>query len=312
MKKTYTIIAALALAAAAYSQDGGNGLPPRLSSQADNLFQPSDCDEDGWLWFDTQDKIDRYVGAANNEDGAWQVGGKLVQLGTTNYSPYDECYALPDFEGVGTDGTIGSDGARTGGIAIQPSSANMTFNGGCVMFYLPTCKKFDMVLASESSIKVRLKANTTPDDAGLAYTDYRVVNAKYATVFGKLSGPGMKEWYDLQNLINGSDDLKFDTRQPMVALLENCASDTLYLQAVRIYTYEPSTLGIDEVAAPGLGINISRRAVTLTEPRDISVCTLAGAVVASAKAARTLSLASLPAGAYIVRAGDKSRKVVIR
>ena len=98
----------------------------------------------------------------------------------------------------------------------------------------------------------------------------------------------------------------------MVALLENCASDTLYLQAVRIYTYEPSTLGIDEVAAPGLGINISRRAVTLTEPRDISVCTLAGAVVASAKAARTLSLASLPAGAYIVRAGDKSRKVVIR
>lgn len=101
MKKTYTIIAALALAAAAYSQDGGNGLPPRLSPQADNLFQPSDCDEDGWLWFDTQDKIDRYVGAANNEDGAWQVGGKLVQLGTTNYSPYDECYALPDFEGVG-------------------------------------------------------------------------------------------------------------------------------------------------------------------------------------------------------------------
>ena len=52
--------------------------------------------------------------------------------------------------------------------------------------------------------------------------------------------------------------------------------------------------------------------MTLTEPRDISVCTLAGAVVAKAKAARTLSLASLPAGAYIVRAGDKSRKVVIR
>ena len=64
MKKTYTIIAALALAAAAYSQDGGNGLPPRLSPQADNLFQPSDCDEDGWLWFDTQDKIDRYVGSS--------------------------------------------------------------------------------------------------------------------------------------------------------------------------------------------------------------------------------------------------------
>ena len=26
-----------------------------------NLFTPADCDSNGWLWFDTQEKIDKYV-----------------------------------------------------------------------------------------------------------------------------------------------------------------------------------------------------------------------------------------------------------
>lgn len=298
MKKVYTFLAALAFATAANSQEN-------------NLFQASDCDADGWLWFDSQSKLDRYVGMANNEDGAWMPGGRLVQLGTTGYSPYAECFASADFAGIGTDGNKGTEGARRGGIAIMPSSGSMAFNGGCVLFYLPTCKRFDMVLASESSMKVRLKANATPDDAGLAYADYRVVNAKYSTVFGKLSGPGIKVWENIQDLTNGTDGLKFDTQAPMVALLENCSSDTLYLQAIRIYTYEPSTLGVAEVSAPGLGIDVSRRAVRLTEPRDISVYSATGAVVAQARAAVELSLAGLPAGVYFVKAGGKARKFVI-
>ena len=55
MKKivTLALLFAGAFTSAAYAQG--------------NLFTPADCDANGWLWFDTQAKIDKYVGEANSD-----------------------------------------------------------------------------------------------------------------------------------------------------------------------------------------------------------------------------------------------------
>lgn len=55
MKKSVTLalLFAGAFTSAAYAQG--------------NLFTPADCDSNGWLWFDTQEKIDKYVGDATSD-----------------------------------------------------------------------------------------------------------------------------------------------------------------------------------------------------------------------------------------------------
>ena len=41
-----------------------------MGSQAQeyNLFDAADCDAEGWLWLNTQEKIDKYVGLCNEDD----------------------------------------------------------------------------------------------------------------------------------------------------------------------------------------------------------------------------------------------------
>ena len=55
MKKSVTLalLFAGAFTSAAYAQG--------------NLFTPADCDSIGWLLFDTQEKIDKYVGDATSD-----------------------------------------------------------------------------------------------------------------------------------------------------------------------------------------------------------------------------------------------------
>ena len=50
------------------------------NAQEYNLFDPADVDANGWIWFDTQEKIDKYIGQANNEDGKIDPDGKIIQL----------------------------------------------------------------------------------------------------------------------------------------------------------------------------------------------------------------------------------------
>ena len=96
-----------------------------------NLFTPADCDSNGWLWFDTQEKIDKYVGDATSD--------KLIKSIPTMYQEevepdvFEPLYntTSPTVAGAGTDGylpgvdstgaAIGTD-AKKGAIVLAPAS----------------------------------------------------------------------------------------------------------------------------------------------------------------------------------------------
>ena len=89
------------------------------NAQEYNLFPAADVDENGWLWFDTQAKIDKYVGLCNEDDYTVDPNGKIIQMVFANITPdYPETTADPDAYGVGTDAEFGSDGAKKGAIII--------------------------------------------------------------------------------------------------------------------------------------------------------------------------------------------------
>jgi hypothetical protein len=70
-----------------------------------NLFDPADCDADGWLWLNTQEKIDRYVGNINEDAYTVDPNGKVIQLAFANITPdYPETVADPEAYGVDTQG----------------------------------------------------------------------------------------------------------------------------------------------------------------------------------------------------------------
>lgn len=65
------------------------------NAQEYNLFDPADVDANGWIWFDTQEKIDKYIGQANNEDGKIDPNGKIIQLICADFGDYEDSTADP-------------------------------------------------------------------------------------------------------------------------------------------------------------------------------------------------------------------------
>lgn len=80
------------------------------------------------------------------------------------------------------------------------------------------------------------------------------------------------------------------------------------------YTYDIEccdevTAGINDVNSDSQSIVRNGDTVTLSEPSDITVYSADGALVASAKASTSISLAGLAKGVYVVKAGQKTVKV---
>ena len=74
-----------------------------MQAQEYNLF--ADVDADGWLWFDSQEKIDKYVGICDENNYKVDPNGKVIQLVYADINPtYPSATADPYYIGVGADG----------------------------------------------------------------------------------------------------------------------------------------------------------------------------------------------------------------
>ena len=70
-----------------------------VQAQEYNLFY--DVDADGWLWFDSQEKIDKYVGLCNEADNKIDPNGKIIQMVPADIAPdYPPTYADPPEKAV--------------------------------------------------------------------------------------------------------------------------------------------------------------------------------------------------------------------
>ena len=224
-----------------------------MGSQAQdyNLFNAADCDAEGWLWLNTQEKIDKYVGLCNEDDYTVDPDGKIIQLAFANITPdYPETFADPDVYGVDTrgytmlDDSVHSDECIKGAIVLAPASAQSSTNGGCLILNLPSCSTISLMLSSEASMLGRTlmlspsngidSDNSTGENKWTG--DTKSIYAK-ATLFSKLHGAGQWKWEGIETLNNGyNDGVTFQSNDPVYFALQNCHRFAIYVHAIRVTT----------------------------------------------------------------------------
>ena len=226
-----------------------------------NLFSPADCDADGWLWLNTQEKIDRYVGKINEDAYTVDPNGKVIQMAFANINPdYTETYADPEAYGVDTQGNtildegVNKDECIKGAIVLAPASAMMATNGGCLVLNLPSCATIDLMLSSEARMLGRTlmlsSTNGIDNDNSTGENpwtgDTKSIYAK-ASVLGSLHGAGQWKWEGVESLNNGfNNDITFKSESPVYFALQNCHKYAIYVHAIRITTPKQETVGIQE------------------------------------------------------------------
>lgn len=226
-----------------------------------NLFSPADCDADGWLWLNTQEKIDRYVGKINEDAYTVDPNGKVIQMAFANINPdYTETYADPEAYGVDTQGNtildegVNKDECIKGAIVLAPASAMMATNGGCLVLNLPSCATIDLMLSSEARMLGRTlmlsSTNGIDNDNSTGENpwtgDTKSIYAK-ASVLGSLHGAGQWKWEGVESLNNGfNNDITFKSENPVYFALQNCHKYPIYVHAIRITTPKQETVGIQE------------------------------------------------------------------
>ncbi|WP_288286260.1 T9SS C-terminal target domain-containing protein [uncultured Prevotella sp.] len=226
-----------------------------------NLFSPADCDADGWLWLNTQEKIDRYVGKINEDAYTVDPNGKVIQMAFANINPdYTETYADPEAYGVDIQGNtildegVNKDECIKGAIVLAPASAMMATNGGCLVLNLPSCATIDLMLSSEARMLGRTlmlsSTNGIDNDNSTGENpwtgDTKSIYAK-ASVLGSLHGAGQWKWEGVESLNNGfNNDITFKSESPVYFALQNCHKYAIYVHAIRITTPKQETVGIQE------------------------------------------------------------------
>ncbi len=296
MKKTFT---AFCLALACTSG---------LRAQEFNLFH--DVDADGWLWFDTQEKIDKYVGLCNEADNKIDPNGKPIQMVPADIAPdYPATFADALWQGAGTDKEIGTEGSRTGAIVTAAASANMTANGGGFVVLMPSCSTYGICLSREGSTYVRMMASK---DINTVFTNYDVISAKFTTVFKPLFRGGIYNWTEIETLDNGNEGAyTLQSDKPVYAYFQSLTKEPIYIHGIRVTTPTNSTVDIRETVAPKSRIFFEGSRVVLTEPADIKIYNANGVLMNTAHTDR-MDLSSMPKGIYVVKAGDAVRKMVLR
>ena len=233
-------------------------------AQEFNLFDAADCDADGWLWLNTQEKIDKYVGVIDEDNYTVNPNGKIIQMAFANIAPdYPETTADPDIIGtdkagyvIGQEGYV-ADEAFKGAITIAGASAQMSTNGGCLVLNLPSCSTISLMLSSEASMLGRTlmltpgygidNDDSTGEDKWIGHT--KAIYSK-ATLFDKLHSLGQWKWETAatdHGRTNG--DLTFVSENPVYFALQNCHKYPIYVHAIKVTTPKQESAGISDLSA---------------------------------------------------------------
>lgn len=265
---------------------------------AQNWFQAEDRDENGWIWFDTAEKIDKYIGIINESDYLVDPEGKPIQLVYADVFPdYPPSEASADFVGAGTDGETGSEGSRTGGIMLQPASSAGSVNGGGFVVCMPSCYSYAICYSSNSRVMTRLVA-TTNVNASMSNclaectldneSGWRIITAAYASLFKRLPA-GIGTWDGLEKLNNGYEPVAtLQSDVPIYVWFQNSTADVVYIHGIKAITQEEHTAGITHVN---------------TAKNESVIYTVDGRKVGN-------NIAELGKGLYIVTESGSTRKVI--
>lgn len=309
MKKTITSLFVM-LACAFSAQAQTNSYP----------FDASDVDEDGWLWFDTPEKIEKYVGVS--KDGKLDPNGKIFQMVTTNAAasaqkPFNQTFATDTIHGWGDPHDL-ENTKKQGAIVLHVATENATAkNGGAILINLPSCKTMHMNLSCEGAANLYLSGSKDATADTSAYSVvYKPAETRWPNPFTgqdmimytPLFQTNIHVWSGIEALNdNGNTEFTLASKEPVYAMLQSAAVSPIYIHGVRIVT-EPST-GIQDITADA--IQFDGQNITLDTPAQISVYTIDGSLVSSAYGSK-VNLAGLSKGIYLVKAGNATQKVAIK
>ena len=236
-----------------------------------NLFDAADCDAAGWLWFDTEAKIAKYVGNATDKQDAngfdWEnytvnPNGKYIQLAYANISPdYPESFANEGIPGTDAAGYVEGEEqyvegqAKTGAIVLAGASAMMSTNGGCLILNLPSCSTISLFMSSESKYMARIYMitpgyNLTVDDSeagsnpwtGHSKLIYNGINFVPSKMLNGGSA-GQFELTNIESMNNGNNTgISFQSENPVYLAFQNCNKSYIYIHGIKVTTPTPASI----------------------------------------------------------------------
>lgn len=289
-------------------------------AQEYNLFH--DVDADGWLWFDTDEKIDKYVGECLTTPTGFAIdpNGKPIQLvPAMQYPDYPETTADAYYTGAGAGGEVGGEGAKTGAIMLEPATGLGAFSnmdGGGIVVSMPSCSTFSLSLSCEGSGYVHMSASTNVNakfDMDANEGGFTVISARHAT-WTPLFTPGLGVWEGIEELNNGYEPyFTIKSNSPIYAYFRSASTSTMYIHGIRVTTPTNSTVSVRDVTAKQQNrIFFEGNRVMLNEPADIKVYNANGLLMDAATHADCMDLSDMPKGIYIVKAGDATRKLAVQ
>jgi hypothetical protein len=264
--------------------------------------------KDGWLMFNSESVIDKYVGVINETDYKAESRdgkAKMIQLAYSDvYPDYPASEADVDVVGAGTDGELEGEGALTGALVLAPASGNMQTNGGGFIVYMPSCSTYTIKYSCTNSVYCRILATTNPDapmsatsaDYALdSSTGWKVISAKYSTMFKRLPY-GLNDFSEIETLSNGSDEVTIKSDKPIYVWFQSLTARNIYIHGIKV-----TTTNADDAAGVG---SITADSV-VDGPK--AVYTIDGKSVGNVE-----DLSTLGKGLYIVKQGNKATKVAVR
>ncbi|MBD5264647.1 MAG: hypothetical protein HDS48_03845 [Bacteroides sp.] len=251
-----------------------------------NYFDPKDCDAEGWLWFDTQEKIDKYVGYTDD---------KKIILSGAQYEDaegqYADCVTDPTIKGYNAAGEQGGEGSWTGAIITPHAKSYGSQNGGGIILSLPDLAEFSVAMSCENRIRQMILMGSK--EAGVAERIDMGIVAGFAYPFTSLTSDCQYIWTNLQDKQNANTGLTLASPagEHVTAGLFNDMTTDVLIQGIRVFTYTDN--GYDnDTAVEGVEISEDAPAVYYN---------LQGVQVNGDQP-----------GIYICRKGNKTSKVVVK
>lgn len=220
MKKLYFMMALILCAMSATAQNY-------------NLFSASDIDKDGWLWFDTQAKVDKYVGTCDEDNYKADPNGKKIQMIYADQVPaYPPTTVDPDAIGFGKGGELKAEGYKKGAIILAPASAIGATNGGGILIMMPSCSELSINVSCEGKVTCRLLSSA---DINATFGNYGVRQA-YILGFKNFAGAGNTTVTGLETKTSGNDEITIKSDKPVYAYFQNTTKGEVYIHGIRVIT----------------------------------------------------------------------------
>ena len=255
MKKLYFMMALILCAMSATAQNY-------------NLFSASDIDKDGWLWFDTQAKVDKYVGTCDEDNYKADPNGKKIQMVYADQVPnYPPTTVDPDAIGYGKGGEVGTEGYKKGAIILAPASALLQPNGGGILIMMPSCSELSINVSCESKVGMQLCSTT---DINTVFTNYEVRGA-WSPMFGAFAQAGNTTVKGLETKTNGNDNITIKSDKPVYVYFRNITKGEVYIHGIKVVTTTKNEEGGEVTPEPSNDYTVKFTAETSDTEREVNV-----------------------------------------